>query len=271
MHYYKRNLGDYAKKAGRLSMLQHGSYTLLIDACYDREQFPTMDEAIEWTWASTTEEMEAVQFVLRKFFILENGVYVQTRIQEELAEYRLKAETNKRIATERETNRKAKGTNRSPVVNEPPPNHKPITNNHKPILKTGGTPESGSNSSPPADAGHAQSRTQIDPEFKPDEPNRRVAVSHDLDVESERGRFIAHFTATGDWRANWQAQFRKWILDSMQRRAESAKRQGAPPGIRRNRHDERADTIAELTGRNRRHEHESGTIIDITPTTNDVG
>ena len=45
MHYYKRNLGDYAKKAGRLSMLEHGSYTLLIDACYDRERFPTICSA----------------------------------------------------------------------------------------------------------------------------------------------------------------------------------------------------------------------------------
>ena len=70
MHYYKRNLGDYAKKAGRLSMLQHGSYTLLIDACYDRETFPTLEEAIEWTWASSTAEIEAVQFVLRKFLSL---------------------------------------------------------------------------------------------------------------------------------------------------------------------------------------------------------
>jgi uncharacterized protein YdaU (DUF1376 family) len=136
MHYYKRNLGDYAKKAGRLSMLQHGSYTLLIDACYDREQFPTLEEAIEWTWASSTAEIEAVEFVLRKFFTLEDGVYVQKRIQEELAEYRIKAETNKRIATERETNRKAKSTNRAPDVNEPPPNHKPITNNHKPVTNT---------------------------------------------------------------------------------------------------------------------------------------
>lgn len=133
MHYYKRNLGDYAKKAGRLSMLQHGSYTLLIDACYDREQFPTLDDAIEWTWASTKEEIEAVEFVLRKFFVLENGVYVQKRIQEELAEYRAKAETNKRIAEERETRRKEKLTNRTQVVDEPPPNHKPITTNHKPI------------------------------------------------------------------------------------------------------------------------------------------
>jgi uncharacterized protein YdaU (DUF1376 family) len=143
MHYYKRNLGDYAKKAGRLSMLQHGSYTLLIDSCYDREQFPTLEEAIEWTWASTTEEVEAVTFVLRKFFTLENGVYVQKRIQEEIAEYHGKAETNKRIAIERETKRKEnntkrakESTNREQDVNEAPPNHKPLTNNHKPIEQT---------------------------------------------------------------------------------------------------------------------------------------
>jgi len=133
MHYYKRNLGDYAKKAGKLSMLQHGSYTLLIDACYDRERFPTLEEAIDWTWASTTAEIEAVQFVLRKFFTLVDGVYVQERIAEEIAEYHEKAETNKRIAIERETKRKGKGTERLPSVDEPPPNHKPLTINQEPI------------------------------------------------------------------------------------------------------------------------------------------
>lgn len=133
MHYYKRNLGDYAKKAGRLSMLQHGSYTLLIDSCYDREQFPTLEDAIEWTWASTTEEVEAVKFVLSKFFTLEGGLYVQKRIQEEISEYHAKSETNKRIANERETKRKENSTKREQVVNETPPNHKPITINHKPI------------------------------------------------------------------------------------------------------------------------------------------
>lgn len=135
MHYYKRNLGDYAKKAGRLSMLQHGSYTLLIDACYDREQFPTLEEAIEWTWASSKEEIEAVEFVLRKFFVLEDGLYVQKRIQEEIAEYHDKSLTNKRIAQERETKRKENSTNRAQGVNEPPPNHKPITNNQEPLTK----------------------------------------------------------------------------------------------------------------------------------------
>jgi uncharacterized protein YdaU (DUF1376 family) len=145
VHYYKRNLGDYAKKAGRLSMLQHGAYTLLIDACYDREQFPTKREAIDWTWASSTAEVEAVEFVLSKFFVEENGVFVQKRIQEELSEYQSKSETNKRIALDRETNRKKKGTNRSPSVNtasnsgdEPPPNQEPLTKNHKPNITPDG-------------------------------------------------------------------------------------------------------------------------------------
>lgn len=136
MHYYKRNLGDYAKKAGRLSMLQHGSYTLLIDSCYDREQFPTLDEAIEWTWASSKEEREAVEFVLNKFFVKqEDGRYVQSRIEEELNEYYEKSITNKRIADEREAKRKEAKTNRERIVNESPPNHKPITNNQEPLTK----------------------------------------------------------------------------------------------------------------------------------------
>ena len=133
MHYYKRNLGDYAKKAGRLSLLQHGSYTVLIDSCYDREQFPTLEQAIEWTWADSVEEIEAVKFVLRKFFILEDGIYVQNRIREEIAEYHEKASTNKRIAIDRETKRKESNTNRERTVDEAPPNHKPLTKNQEPV------------------------------------------------------------------------------------------------------------------------------------------
>jgi uncharacterized protein YdaU (DUF1376 family) len=134
MHYYKRNLGDYAKKTGRLTMLQHGAYTLLIDSCYDREIFPTLEQALDWTWAATEAEVEAVKFVLSRFFTLDkDGCYVQDRILCELLEYHAKADTNKRIAIERETKRKEKSTNRVQDVNEPPPNHKPITINQEPL------------------------------------------------------------------------------------------------------------------------------------------
>ncbi|MDE3021951.1 MAG: YdaU family protein [Pseudomonadota bacterium] len=143
MHWYKRNIGDYAKKAGRLTMLQHGSYTLLMDACYDRERFPTMEEAIEWTWASSKEEIEALEFVLKKFFTLEkDGTYTQARVLEELLDYHSKADKNKQIAIERETKRREKSTSRARSVNdstrfdnESPPNQEPVTSNQEPRTK----------------------------------------------------------------------------------------------------------------------------------------
>ena len=123
MHYYKRNIGDYSKKAGRLTMLQHGAYTLLIDSCYDRERFPTLEEAIEWTWASNDAEIDAVKFVLTRFFKLDkDGQYVQDRILEELLNYHKNADTNKRIADEREAKRRENRTKREQSVNEAPPN-----------------------------------------------------------------------------------------------------------------------------------------------------
>ena len=136
MHYYKRNLGDYAKKAGRLTMLQHGAYTLLIDSCYDREVFPTLEQALEWTWASTEAEVEAVKFVLSRFFELDKeGCYVQDRILQELLHYHKNADTNKRIADEREAKRRENSTKRVHSVNEATPNQEPLTTNHKPIEK----------------------------------------------------------------------------------------------------------------------------------------
>ena len=144
MHYYKRNIGDYHKKAGRLSILQHGAYTLLIDACYDREVFPTLDDAIDWVWASSDLEIDAVKFVLKKFFVEEDGLFVQNRIQEDLDKYHANSLINKRIAIDREnkkkqTKRDNKSTKREPVVNdkvnspnEAPPNHKPLTTNQEP-------------------------------------------------------------------------------------------------------------------------------------------
>jgi len=140
VHYYKRNIGDYAKKAGRLTMLQHGAYTLLIDSCYDRERFPTLDESFEWTWASTQEEQDAVSFVLRKFFTLgADGLYVQNHIREDIEAYHVNAANNKRIALEREAERRtkrARTVNESPPIeHEAPPNHKPLTINQEPLTK----------------------------------------------------------------------------------------------------------------------------------------
>lgn len=142
MFYYKKNIGDYYKKAGRLSMLEHGAYTLLIDACYDRERYPTFEDALDWTWARTDAEIEAVKFVLSKFFELKDGVYTQSRISDELMNYHALSETNSRIAKEREEKRRNRKrieheacTDGEQNVNEAPPNQEPRTKNQEPNIK----------------------------------------------------------------------------------------------------------------------------------------
>ncbi|MCK4820454.1 DUF1376 domain-containing protein [bacterium] len=132
MHYYKRDIGKYYKKAGRLTMLQHGSYTMLMDACYDREQFPTIEQAIDWCWATSPDEIEAVKFVLSKFFTEYDGVFKQSHITETLDNYHKNKATNKTIAIKREADRRTK---REQTVNEPPPNKELKITNQELITK----------------------------------------------------------------------------------------------------------------------------------------
>jgi uncharacterized protein YdaU (DUF1376 family) len=94
-----------------------------------------MDDAVEWTWASSAAEIEAVEFVLRKFFTLQDGKYVQARIQEEIDTYQRNCDINSRIATEREAKRKELSTDRDRSVNEAPPNQEPVTINQEPRTK----------------------------------------------------------------------------------------------------------------------------------------
>ncbi len=129
-------------------MLQHGAYNLLIDACYDREVFPTLRDALEWAWASNQDEEDAVKFVLNRFFSCEDGVYVQKHINEDLQEYRGLCEANRIIALKREENKRngkstkraKKSTKRAGSVNDhkrnvakTAPNQQPTTNNQEPL------------------------------------------------------------------------------------------------------------------------------------------
>jgi len=199
MHYYKRNIGDYAKKAGKLSMLQHGAYTLLIDACYDRERFPTLEDAMDWTWAETEEERLAVQVVLRRFFTLKDGLYVQDRITEELESYRALSEVNSRIAKQREADKRArKSTKREPVVHESAPNQEPLTINQKPETKE-----------------KTARGSRLPTDFHPD--YQFAAQQGIQNPQEEANRFFDYWQSQPGQRGvklDWQATWRNWCRSS---------------------------------------------------------
>lgn len=112
MNYYKRHLGDYARKAEHLSMLEHGAYNLILDAYYDREQAPTRQEALRYARARTDDEVQAVEVVLAEFFNERDGRFYQSRVEEEFASAAETAERNR--ANGLRGGRPRKGTHSEP-------------------------------------------------------------------------------------------------------------------------------------------------------------
>ena len=112
MNFYKRFIGDYQRDTGHLSVLEHGAYTLLLDAFYATERpLPENKNTLyRLVRANTKREREAVDFVLSEFWSLEGGKWLNRRALIEIEKAAAQAETNRTIATNREANR---STNRS--------------------------------------------------------------------------------------------------------------------------------------------------------------
>lgn len=98
MNFYKRHLGDYAKDAGHLSMLEHGAYTLLLDRYYTTEKpIPCLADAYRICRARTPAERAAVDDVLREFFVTDGEAFLNRRAEEEIAKASHQRTVNREI------------------------------------------------------------------------------------------------------------------------------------------------------------------------------
>lgn len=95
MNFYKRHIGDYIKKAGHLTLLEHGVYARLMDVYYTREAGIPEDKAARLIGARSKEELQALANVLDEFFTLVDGLWTQGRCEEEIGNASEKAEKNR--------------------------------------------------------------------------------------------------------------------------------------------------------------------------------
>lgn len=95
MNYYQRHLGDYAKDTGHLSLLEHGAYTLLIDRYYVTERPIPDADVYRVARAQTRAERDAVDAVLREFFVHENAQWSHGRIEREIERAGVKGSANR--------------------------------------------------------------------------------------------------------------------------------------------------------------------------------
>lgn len=111
MNYYEQHIGDYAKDAGHLSMLEDGAYRRLIDAYYTRERALPVDlrECCKLARATSKAEKDAVAYVLREFFKLGADGYHQKRCDQEIERYlELEPERELKRENDKERQRRAR-------------------------------------------------------------------------------------------------------------------------------------------------------------------
>jgi len=96
--YYRFYPGDYFRDTSGLTMLEHGAYNLLLHnyyaACGKLEY--EKPRVYEMCHARTPEDIRAVDYILSKFFRVDNGVLTNNRADEELAERARYFETQRR-------------------------------------------------------------------------------------------------------------------------------------------------------------------------------
>jgi uncharacterized protein YdaU (DUF1376 family) len=122
-HWYPRYSGDYARKTAHLSLVEHGAYTLLMDYYYTSGPIPISDTPNQGSFdvsfdvssddrlfricrALDDRERRAVISVLKQFFVIENGCWINKRAEEELEKRRSISEIRKLAVETREEKRK---------------------------------------------------------------------------------------------------------------------------------------------------------------------
>jgi uncharacterized protein YdaU (DUF1376 family) len=133
MYYYQHHIGDYRRDTAHLSLLEHGVYRQLLDLYYITEK-PLDANALRLICARDANEVDAVKQILSEFFTLEDGKYYHDRCEDEIAKFHSKSDKAKASAKARwNKNNELEDANALQTQSKGNANHKPLTNNHKPL------------------------------------------------------------------------------------------------------------------------------------------
>lgn len=118
MNFYKHYIGDFQRDTGHLSLTERGAYLALIHHYYATELPLPNDHAAlcRIAGAITKEEQKAVKVAMGFFEAVDSGL-MHSRIEAELEKAGKRADTNRRIALEREERRRLERTQHETCTN----------------------------------------------------------------------------------------------------------------------------------------------------------
>lgn len=200
MHYYQRNIGDYARDTGHLTVLEHGLYALMLDWYYLNER-PITDFDLKRISRGMVDEARTI---LSEYFKETENGWVHSYADRIIAEYHAKAEKNRKNG-QMGGRPKANGNpEETQTVSESNPSVT-LTNNQEPVTnkEQKQEPASPTGSRLPADW------------TLPDDWRAWAELERpDVDVRREADGFADYWHGVAGAKgrkADWQATWRNWI------------------------------------------------------------
>lgn len=189
MHYYQFNIGDYSRRTSRLSPIEDLAYRRIIDVYHLDEQPLNGCSLSVAREIGLVDYVPEVEYVLSKFFTKKDDSWINDRCDKDIREYKNKKKTAKAGGIASGKARQAKARER--VLNEcsnsvePTNNHKPITINKEPKIKTKGF-SMPSTINQQAWSDFEQHRKDIRKPLKPLSIVKNVNILKDLDHDQQQ-------------------------------------------------------------------------------------
>lgn len=250
MNFYKRFPADYGRKTARLTLMQHGAYTLLLDELYATEQpLPSnRDELYRICRAMSKPEQESVRTVADSFFpIGDDGMRHNRRATQEIADAAPAMEAAR-------LNGKKGGRPKTTTHQEPSGlfNQNPNHSQSEPRTKA---PQS--SDSPSLRSGEGRASRLPKPFVLPDEwADWATQERPDLDPVKVAAKFADHWHAKpgkSGTKLDWLATWRNWVREERAPQAQKPSATGETPYQRSKR-----ELFEAATGRRTN-------VIDVTP------
>jgi len=138
MHYYQFNIKDYSFATIRMTLMEDLAFRRMLDLFYESEKPLPFELKRIAKLIGMNDHQEEIRDVLNEFWNETELGWVNDRANEEVLKYQAKADSAR--ANGKKGGRPSKPKNPvgildNPEKSESKANHKPITNNHKPIIK----------------------------------------------------------------------------------------------------------------------------------------
>jgi len=147
MNFFKLYIGDYQRDTAHLSIAEHGAYMLMLQHYYATEKpLPEGKSLHRMLRAQDKSERDAIDAVADQFWTRSSEGLINGRADAEIVKANAQAETNGRIAKEREAHRKAQRDKHEQSTNRATndqPNQTPDTNTNTPPPPDGGSDPAG--------------------------------------------------------------------------------------------------------------------------------